>query len=160
MRGLWRKPVKVASSAKLDVTGRRQRKPGQLPPLPAAAQPGFIPPRTCRCELLARHGIKSTGRSPQQLAQKLVCAFRKTASVQIKTVLRGGAASRNGAGMIWRKEDELAHQQLDGRRGPMVSAGASAKLDDVRSCRCGLAPPAHGLGNQPRPAAVILQARR
>jgi len=72
-------------------------------------------------ELLARHGIKSKA-EPAQLAQKLGLRVQENHSVQIKTVLRGGAAEQ--AGMM--AGDEWLAVEADGQRWRI------SKLDDVQ----------------------------
>ena len=72
-------------------------------------------------ELLARHGINSKA-EPAQLAQKLGLRVQENHSVQIKTVLRGGAAEQ--AGMM--AGDEWLAVEADGQRWRI------SKLDDVQ----------------------------
>ncbi len=72
-------------------------------------------------ELLARHGINSKA-EPAQLAQKLGLRVQENHSVQIKTVLRGGAAEQ--AGMM--AGDEWLAVEAYGQRWRI------SKLDDVQ----------------------------
>ena len=71
-------------------------------------------------ELLAQHGINAKV-EPAQLAQKLGLRVQENHSVQIKTVLRGGAAEQ--AGMM--AGDEWLAIAVDGQRWRI------SKLDDV-----------------------------
>ena len=119
MRGLWHKsaggPISeadvltvVSEVGNLDIAGQLQT---------WVHSTGELPLR----ELLATHGIKSKA-EPAQLAQKLGLRVQENHSVQIKTVLRGGAAEQ--AGMM--AGDEWLAVEADGQRWRI------SKLDDVQ----------------------------
>ncbi len=118
MRGLWRQsaggPISeadvlavVSEVGNPDIAGQLQT---------WVHSTGELPLR----ELLATHGIKSKA-EPAQLAQKLGLRVQENHSVQIKTVLRGGAAEQ--AGMM--AADEWLAVDVNGQRWRI------SKLDDV-----------------------------
>jgi len=118
MRGLWRKseggPISeadvlavVSEVGNPDIAGQLQT---------WVHSTGELPLR----ELLATHGIKSKA-EPAQLAQKLGLRVQENHSVQIKTVLRGGAAEQ--AGMM--AADEWLAVDVNGQ------CWRISKLDDV-----------------------------
>lgn len=79
-------------------------------------------------DLLQRHGVAVLDESAQ-LAQTLGLRVQEAAGVQIKTVLRGGAAERAGfaAGDEWLGVEPFAA----GKRKPPAGGWRLAKLDDL-----------------------------
>ncbi len=119
MRGLWRSseggPISEADVLAVVSEAGNPEIAGQLQAWVHSTED--LPLR----ELLARHGIKSKA-EPAQLAQKLGLRVQENHSVQIKTVLRGGAAEQ--AGMM--AGDEWLAVEADGQRWRI------SKLDDVQ----------------------------
>ncbi len=119
MRGLWRKseggPISEADVLAVVSEVGNPEIAGQLQTWVHSTED--LPLR----ELLARHGINSKA-EPAQLAQKLGLRVQENHSVQIKTVLRGGAAEQ--AGMM--AGDEWLAVEADGQRWRI------SKLDDVQ----------------------------
>lgn len=119
MRGLWRRseggPISEADVLAVVSEVGNPEIAGQLQAWVHSTED--LPLR----ELLAQHGIKSKA-EPAQLAQKLGLRVQENHSVQIKTVLRGGAAEQ--AGMM--AGDEWLALEADGQRWRI------SKLDDVQ----------------------------